>query len=48
MLQQIGQQETENKLRLKLIANKIAINGKVIAFNRRIIKYNPDENKTPT
>ena len=32
---------------IKLVSNKIIRNGKTIAYNRRIIKYNPEENKTP-
>ncbi len=32
---------------MKLISDKIIKNGKIIVYNRRIIKYNPNKNKTP-
>lgn len=31
---------------LKLISDKIMRDGKIIVYNRRIIQYDPEENKT--
>ena len=32
---------------MKLISDKIIRNGKIIVYNRKIIKYNPEEDKSP-
>jgi len=34
--------------RLKLISDKVTKDGQVIVYNRRIIQYDPEANKSPT
>jgi len=42
-MEQTNNQKTE---RLKLISDKIIRNGKIIVYNRRIIKYDSERDKS--